>query len=539
MKHAADQSSSEYRTLSGLNAYSGVFGREELVHLLKRSGFGAKPTDIQALSGLSITQVLDRILALPTSAPPLPVNTYNDATYTDPDVPYGQTWVNAPYTDGTANSLREVTFKAWWTGLMVQEQERCLEKMVLFWHNHFSTQIVEIGYARYAYLNNTLIRNNALGNFKTLVKGITLDPAMLTYLNGRLNTKTAPDENYARELQELFTLGKGPNSQYTEDDVKAAARVLTGYRINAQAQAYFDATRHDTGNKQFSSFFNNTIIGGKTGAAGAGELDELLDMIFAADEVALYICRRIYRYFVYYEIDAATESNVIVPLANIFRQNNYEIKPVLAALFASEHFFDPLNRGCVIKSPIELTVGLCREFEVNFPNKTTNTLNAYYMWGYIRSIASNLQQNIGDPPNVAGWPAYYQEPQFYEIWINADTLPKRNQFTDRLIGNGYTRNGSTLLIDPIAFADSLPNPADPNALINDSLALMYSIPVSQALKDFLKSILLSGQITDVYWTSAWMDYKNNPSNASFYKIVLTRLQSFYKYLMNLAEYQLT
>lgn len=539
MKHAADQSSSEYRTLSGLNAYSGVFGREELVHLLKRSGFGAKPTDIQALSGLSITQVLDRILALPTSAPPLPVNTYNDATYTDPDVPYGQTWVNAPYTDGTANSLREVTFKAWWTGLMVQEQESCLEKMVLFWHNHFSTQIVEIGYARYAYLNNTLIRNNALGNFKTLVKGITLDPAMLTYLNGRLNTKTAPDENYARELQELFTLGKGPNSQYTEDDVKAAARVLTGYRINAQAQAYFDATRHDTGNKQFSSFFNNTIIGGKTGAAGAGELDELLDMIFAADEVALYICRRIYRYFVYYEIDAATESNVIVPLANIFRQNNYEIKPVLAALFASEHFFDPLNRGCVIKSPIELTVGLCREFEVNFPNKTTNTLNAYYMWGYIRSIASNLQQNIGDPPNVAGWPAYYQEPQFYEIWINADTLPKRNQFTDRLIGNGYTRNGSTLLIDPIAFADSLPNPADPNALINDSLALMYSIPVSQALKDFLKSILLSGQITDVYWTSAWMDYKNNPSNASFYKIVLTRLQSFYKYLMNLAEYQLT
>ena len=539
MEHPSVKSSASFRTASGLNPYSGVFSKDALIHLLKRSGFGAKPSDIRALSGLSLAQVITKILTEPSSAPTPPVNVYNDANYIDPDVPYGQTWINAPYTDGTANYWREVSFKAWWTGLLIQEEQSCMEKMVLFWHNHFSTEILEIGYARYAYINNALIRNRALGNFKTLVKEITLDPAMLNYLNGQYNTKTAPDENYARELQELFTLGKGPNSQYTEDDVKAAARVLTGYRINAQAQGFFDSTRHDTANKQFSSFFGNTIIGGKSGAAGATELDELLNMIFASNEVALYICRRIYRYFVYYEIDAATENNVIVPLAAIFRQNNYEIKPVLAALFASEHFFDPLNRGCVIKSPVELTVGMCREFEVDFPNKSTNTLNAYYMWGYVQSVASNLQQNIGDPPNVAGWPAYYQAPQFYEIWINADTLPKRNQFTDRFAGSGYTRNGSTILIDPIAFADGLSNPADPNALIADSLAIMYSIPVSQALKDFLKSILLSGQSTDIYWTSAWTDYKNNPSNASFYKIVLTRLLSFYKYLMNLAEYQLT
>jgi uncharacterized protein (DUF1800 family) len=539
MEHLSAKSSTTYRTASGLNPYTGVFGKDALIHLLKRSGFGAKPTDIQALSGLSLAQVITKILTVPSSAPTPPINVYNDANYTDPDVPYGQTWINAPYTDGTANYWREVSFKAWWTGLMIQEEQSCLEKMVLFWHNHFATQLVEIGYARYAYINNALIRNRALGNFKTLVKEITLDPAMLNYLNGQYNTKTAPDENYARELQELFTLGKGPNSQYTEDDVKAAARVLTGYRINAQAQGFFDPNRHDTANKQFSSFFGNTIIGGKSGAAGATELDELLNMIFASNEVALYICRRIYRYFVYYEIDAATENNVIVPLAAIFRQNNYEIKPVLAALFSSEHFFDPLNKGCVIKSPVELTVGMCREFEVDFPNKTTNALNDFYMCGYVQSVASNLQQNIGDPPNVAGWPAYYQEPQFYEIWINADTLPKRNQFTDRFAGSGYTRNGSTILIDPIAFADGLSNPADPNALIADSLAIMYSIPVSQALKDFLKSILLSGQSTDIYWTSAWTDYKNSPSNASFYKIVLTRLLSFYKYLMNLAEYQLT
>ena len=539
MEQPFAKSSTSYRTSSGLNPYTGVFGKDALIQLLKRSGFGAKPVDIQALSGLSLAQVITKILTQSSSAPKPPINVYNDANYTDPSVPYGQTWINAPYTDGTANNRREVSFKSWWTGLMIQEKQSCLEKMVLFWHNHFSTQILEIGNARYAYLNNALIRNRALGNFKTLVKEITLDAAMLKYLNGQYNTKTAPDENYARELQELFTLGKGPNSQYTEDDVKAAARVLTGYRINGQAQGFFDSTRHDTTNKQFSSFYGNTVIGGKSGAAGATELDELINMIFASNEVALYMCRQIYRYFVYYEIDAATENNVIVPLAIIFRQNNYEIKPVLAALFASEHFFDPLNRGCVIKSPVELTVGLCREFEIDFPDKNTNAKNAYYMWGYIQSTASNLQQNIGDPPNVAGWPAYYQAPQFYEIWINADTLPKRNQFTDGLVGSGYTRNGSTILIDPIAFADGLSNPADPNALITDSLAMLYSIPVSQALKDFLKTILLSGQSTDIYWTIAWTDYKNNPSNASFYKIVLTRLLAFYKYLMNLAEYQLT
>lgn len=527
------------RTSSGLNPYSGTFGTEELVHLLKRTLFGVKKSDLEAFKNQTLSQVVDALLtAAPAPAPP--VNTYNTSAAIDPDVPAGQTWVNAPMGDGTFNFPRYVSFKSWWTGLMLNQNRSITEKMTLFWHNHFATETVDINDARFVYKHHALLRNFSLGNFKTLVKEVTLDPAMLRYLNGYLNTKTAPDENYARELQELFTLGKGPDSQYTEDDVKAAARVLTGYRTDAtNITSYFDANRHDTGNKQFSAFYGNAVITGKTGAQGAGELDELLTLIFSKEEVAKYLCRKIYRFFVYYEIDEAAEANVITPLANIFRQNNYEIKPVLEALFKSEHFFDVLNRACVIKSPIDFLIGHCREFGVVFPDANSDTGNAYLMWDYIRAYGTTLQQNLGDPPNVSGWPAYYQAPQFHEIWINSDTLPKRNQFTDLMIGTGYTRSGKKIVIDPVAFAAQFSMPGDPNVLIEESLELIYSISVSQQLKDFLKSILLSGQSNDYYWTNAWNAHRSNPSDNSAKQIVVSRLQSMYKYLMNLAEYQLS
>src|SRR6478672_11169439 len=146
---------------------------------------------------------------------------------------------------------------------------------------------------------------------------------MLRYLNGYLNTATAPDENYGRELQELFTIGKDPVTNlapYAEDDVKNAAKILTGHRINGNTFSYFfDATRHDSTDKTFSTFYNNTVIKGRTGAAGAQETDDLLNMIFAKNEVSKFIVRKLYRWFVYYVIDETTEANVIEPLATIFR----------------------------------------------------------------------------------------------------------------------------------------------------------------------------------------------------------------------------
>lgn len=521
-----------------LNPYTGTFGTNELVHLLKRTLFGVKQSDIAAFAGKSLNAVVDALLTT-TAAPSPPVNNYNSSSYTDVNVPAGTTWVNAPYSDGTADSLRTTSYKAWWLGQMVKQTPSIQEKMVLFWHNHFSTQTATVADSRYEYKHNALLRSYALGNFRQLTKQVTIDPAMLRYLNGYVNVKTAPDENYGRELQELFTIGKGPNSHYTEDDVKAAARVLTGFTVNANTiTSGFDATKHDTANKQFSAFYNNTVITGKTGAAGATEVDDMLDMIFATNECAMFICRYIYRFFVYYEIDDATEANVITPLAAVFRNNNYEIKPVLKALFTSDVFFDQLAMGCIIKSPVDFFVGCCREFEVAFP-ADSDYVNAYYMWDYLRSQAATIAQNIGDPPNVAGWPAYYQAPQYHELWINTDTFPKRNQFTDTMIGNGYTRNGKTLVIDPVAYTNKLSNPADPNVLISDVLTQLYTVPVSSDVVNFLKSILLSSQLADHYWTDAWNAYKLTPTDASLKKIVVTRLSALYKYIMDLPEYQLS
>ncbi len=523
--------------LAGLTAYTGTFGTAELVHLLKRTMFGVKQADIAAFAGKPLNDVVDALLT-PTVAPLPPVNNYNSTTYTDATVAAGQTWVNAPYSDGTADSLRTTSYKAWWTGLMINQSRSIQEKLVLFWHNHFSTQTATVADSRYEYKHNALLRAYALGNFQQFVKQITLDPAMLKYLNGYQNVKTAPNENYGREMQELFTIGKGPNSYYTESDVQTAAKVLTGYTINATTiSSSFDATKHDTTNKQFSAFYGNTIITGKTGAAGANELDDMLAMIFANNECAMFICRKLYRYFVYYNITADIEANVITPLAAVFRSNNYEIKPVLKALFTSAHFFDPLNRGCVIKDPVDIIVGTCREFEIAFP-ADTDYVNAYYMWDYIRNVSATIGQNIGDPPNVSGWPAYYQEPQYHEIWINSDTLPKRNQFTDTMIASGYSRNGKKIIIDVLAYTDKLSNPSDPNVLISDVLTQLYVVAVSQQVTDFLKSILLSSQLADHYWTDAWKAYKTTPTDASAKNIVTTRLQALYKYILDLSEYQL-
>ena len=529
---------------SGIAPYSGPWGTRQVAHLLKRTMFGSKKTDIDYFRNLTPSQAVSELLNVSAVAPAPPLKNYDNTNIpaTDPDynIPQGQTWVNINTNDGNVNSRRVSSLKSWWMGLMLNQERNIREKMVLFWHNHFATETNDIGRAIWCYQNNAILRKFALGNFKLFVRAITLDTGMLRYLNGYLNANTEPDENYSRELQELFTLGKENNPNYTEDDVKQAARVLTGWRIdNTTNTYYFQGNRHDPGNKQFSSFFNNKIITGRTGnTAGDPELDDLLNMIFGKQvEVSRFIVRKLYRWFCYYSIDATTEANVIEPLAAIFR-NNWEIKPVLETLLKSEHFFDPLNQGCMIKTPLDIAVGMCREFNLQFP-AASDYINSYFMWDYVRSQAATAQLNIGDPPSVAGWPTFYQEPQFYEIWINSDTLPKRNRFTDQLVSPGYSRNNRKLQLDPVAFAKTLSNPADPNVLINDSLDILYSVPVTDSTKAAIKkSILLSGQEQDYYWSNAWYAYMATPNDQMAYQMVYTRLRDLYKYFMNLPEYQL-
>lgn len=361
---------------------------------------------------------------------------------------------------------------------------------------------------------------------------------MLRYLNGAQNTQTAPDENYARELQELFTIGKDLTPSFTEADVQAAARVLTGYRINATTMDYyFDPTKHDTGNKQFSSFYSDTLITGQTGANGALELDALLDMIFAHPEVAKFVCRKLYRFFVYYQITPDVETNIILPLADIFRNGNYEISPVLSALFKSQHFYDMAILSCHIKNPLDFTIGLCRELSVPIPAPSVST--EYKAYSRINSNTSNMQMNLADPPSVSGWPAYYQDPLFHETWLNTDSYARRMEFIEILSENGHfvDSGGYRLKANFVTYVATYDTPDDPNLLIDEAIQLLYTFEVTQTFKDYLKSFLLSGQTSDYYWSDAWNTYINNPTTANF-NTVNTRLKAMFKYLLSQAEYQI-
>ncbi len=524
----------------GLEPFQGTWTKQTTTHLLNRLLFGAKQSEIQYFLAKGLNASIDELLNPSAVIPAPPLNDYNTATVIDPAVPLGATWINHPTGDGTINSLRRTNFKKWLTGVLIHQDISIREKLTLFWANHFGTEADTISNANYVYHHHATLRTHSIGNFKTMVKAITIDPGMLRYLNGYLNTASAPDENYGRELQELFTVGKDNAVQYSESDVKAAARVLTGWRINASYMSYFDATRHDTGNKQFSSYYNNKVIAGKSGQAGATETDELIDMLFEKTDMAKYICRRLYRWFVYYYIDETVEKNIITPLAEIFKSTNFDIKPVLTALFKSAHFYDSVYIGCQIKSPIDHVIGTLRKTNVVFPNSISDYADAYLHFNNMTGQLTNLGQNLADPPNVAGWPAYYQSPEYHELWINADTLPKRNKFTDLMLETGYTRNGRKVSIQAIPFAQAISsNPADPNQLVKDLFELLISTEVDQSIKDNLKKqILLSGQTSDYYWTDAWNSYQSNQNTINF-NLVNTRLKALIKYIMNLPDYQLS
>jgi len=532
--------------VDGLQEYTGTWGTPQIIHLLKRTLFGAKLQDVLYFRNRTMQQAVDELLQPAAGPSTYPLNNYSVGGYTDPSgVALWQTWINTGLTlaDKELNEKRIESFKTWWLGQALSPSRSIHEKMVVFWHNHFATDTsvnTEKIKARFWYDHYLSLRQHSLGNFKSMVKAITLDRAMLFFLNGESNVNTSPNENYARELQELYTAGKGPDSKYTEDDVKAAALVLTGHTVNpATFNYFFDAGKHDAANKEFSAFYGNRIITGYSGAAGASEVDALMDMIFLQEEVSKHICRKIYRHFIYYKMDNDIEQTIISPLAQVFRNNNFDIQPVLATLFKSKHFYDMVySSACIIKSPLDFVIDLCNEFNVVMPASSDNEAT-YSVWESIQNEAAEMQQELGAIPEVAGWYAYYQAPAFHELWVNTATYTRRTIFTDRMIADGIMNNNEIIVIDPLAFAAQFANPGDPNLLINDSLEILLRYPVSESGKEFIKrSLLLSGQLQDYYWTNAWDAYKANPADMMAREIVLARLRSLYKYIMNLPEYHL-
>jgi uncharacterized protein (DUF1800 family) len=518
------------RITSGLAPYTGSWTVNEVSHLLKRAMFGARKADIDYFLTLTPSAAVDELVNnIPAVSPPLRdyglIPDDDGNLFDDLGVVQGQTWVNDlntvsnPAVIGGINDRRIESLKKWWAGLIVNQNRSIQEKMVMFWQHHFSVQESEVGNATMQWRYHNLLRTHALGDFKQLVRDVTIEPAMLLHLNGYLNSKLAPDENYARELQELFAVGKGNDSLYTEDDVIAAARVLTGWRIDGTTYtAFFDTAEHDTGSKTFSAFYNNTVITGN----GQAETDALIDMIFATTEASKFICRKLYTWFVYYQIDSDTETNVITPLATILRNNNYNIKPVMETLLKSEHFFDVQNQACFIKSPFDIIAGTLREFSTPLP-PYTDWQNGYPLFGSIYGKASEMQMDLLQPPDVSGWPSYYQEPMYYELWVNSNSLPRRADYTNTLVSDN--------VIDVRAFANLSGNPSNPNQLIDDITGLILRYPLSATSKNYIKqNFLINNTNNDSVWTNAW-----NTNNTA---VIDPSLRNMFTFIMNLPEFHL-
>lgn len=371
---------------------SAPWDKRRVMHLYRRMGFGAKPAEVTAALGQSPSQLVDTIINQAITLP-LPA---------EPEWAY---WDITRYQNQAQAAEQIFSWSRRWLLDMMNHGFR--EKLALFWHNHFVTRQEDYGCPSYMYQYHKILQQNALGNFKTFVKEIGKTPAMLVFLNGVQNTRFNPNENYARELYELFTLGR--DNGYTQQDIVQTAKALTGWNSLENNQycgrINFFPALHDPGQK---------TIFGKTNAFN---YDTLHDLLFTerAVQISEYICGKLYRYFVSPQTDQA----IVSELATIFRNNNFEIAPVLRTLFKSEHFFDEANIGVLVKSPLEHELTFIREggFEIAWTDE--------WLSGLIY-LAGELGQNLFNPVDVAGW-------QGNRIWVNSNTITGRWQVSRYLI----------------------------------------------------------------------------------------------------------
>lgn len=510
-----------------MTPYTGSWTKVEAAHLLRRTMFG--PTNQQILTAVTngMNTTVSSLLQLSTIG--MPLSYHPDETIATA----GTTWVNSVYPSDAVDSqavenARQRSLASWLMDRINQEQFSITEKMCLFWQNHFSA---EPGFdARASYDYHKLIHTNALGNFKQLVKDMTVNPNMLLFLNGVSNNVFSPNENYSRELLELFTIGKGPQigsgdySNYKEQDVAAGAKILTGYNIEGlrsdtitSVTSVFNVLMHDTTAKTLSSHFGNAVITNNLG----NEYEDYVDVIFQQNEVANYICRKLYRYFVNFDITTAVETNVISEMASTLITNGYEILPVLTELFTSQHFYDIAVRGSNIRGPIEMMFSILNSTESqpshNFATNMEMLETVYYLNGL-------LGQNYASPPSVAGWPAYYQEPSFSRLWINSTTLKNRFSISSWLsIYSGIDVNGDKYKIDALQFVDNLSTPNNAIAVIDDTCDVFFTKDIGSTLKDILKGILTNGQ-PDFEWTMQYDDYVANSNDPTFSDPVRARVE---------------
>jgi len=518
------------RNIAGLEEYSDNWNFESAAHLLRRTCFGPKLSEINQAINLGLNESIDKLLNEEEFTPDPPLNDRDDDENAPP---IGETWVNI--LENKNNDFKQKkSYEALRINLILNQPHQSptnvpfsiREKMVLFWQNHFATEATVVGDSRYTYWMNYRLRKHFMGNFKNLVKEINVDAAMLVYLGGIYNVKEAPNENYARELFELFTIGKGPvdgedsYTYYTEEDIIQAAKVLTGWYVedvfSGSERQRFEKENHDKTTKVFSEKFNNKSIQNNF----EDEHKDLVDMIFENERTSEYICEKIYRWFVYYVIDEDVTSKIIKPLAKVLRDNNYEIKPVLSKLFRSQHFFEIHTRGAMIKSPSDFNLGVLRQIPFS-DTSSFDFRNLYRFWRNRGYDISNQGQDLLDSPNVAGWAAYYQDPLYNELWINAVTLPMRTRdintyFRDSGINATSGEPGAPedvrIYAEPIKFLDEIEKPDDIDFMVELFCKWLFPVysEISDEQKEEFKNIVVGNNPN--MWYDEYHAYINNPTD---------------------------
>jgi uncharacterized protein (DUF1800 family) len=379
-------------------AHAAAMGVDDARHLLSRAGFGPTPAEVREFANLSREQGVERLLV---------------ATATEARTP-PPSWVGEPITprrvirdmspeERQAFQRREIErgldLRSWWLQEMLTTPAPLTERMTLFWHNHFVSSQQKVRSGQLMYRQNTLLRRHSTGNFGAMLHAVSKDPAMVIYLDSATNRKDQPNENFAREVMELFTVGEG---HYGERDIREAARAFTGWSIDPETAAFrWRPFQHDGGVK--------TVLG----RTGNFDGDDVLDILLAQPATADFVAAKLWREFVSPQPTSEAERRELAQLAARFRASGYDIKSTLRALFATNAFWAAGNRGALVKSPVDLVVGTLRQFEFDIGDPMP-----------LAVVTAQLGQNLFAPPNVKGWPGG-------DAWINSQTLLARKQFAER------------------------------------------------------------------------------------------------------------
>ncbi|MBO0613936.1 MAG: hypothetical protein RL122_519 [Pseudomonadota bacterium] len=421
----------------------GLLAFKDAVHLVARTGLGAEWAAVKQLEGRTQQAAVAWVLHPAASAlKPVPRLT--------PWLKLEPMRLNDMKSRNSAWSISQREGKllqAWWVEQMLTTRTPFVERMTLFWHNHFTSSIQKTLQPSLLYQQNLLLRRHAVGNFAELLRGMARDPAMLVYLDGYQNTKEQPNENFARELLELFTIGRG---HYRESDVKAAAKAFTGWGVdNDTGKFIIRADQHVAGQSTFL---------GKTGDFSG---DDILNILLAHPRTAERLVDKIWLAFVSNRPDPAVTS----VWAQQLRGSGYDIQKLLETVFNSEPFWALHNRGTVVKSPVELVIGTARM--LSYPRESTEEM---------LNLCRLLGQELFDPPNVKGWTGG-------EYWISTQTLLVRNAYLAKLSrGN---------LDDSVASPLKLPRVPD-EQLIEWLLPVkpLKPLPVTPGARRLVRALLL-------------------------------------------------